>query len=236
MQQTELDALRKACLYSLPPNQLGYCGPKQSWQSFQEFLSTPSDALVPKTKGLLSEFYAMFPYLELIAEANSLEPFSQEVIEAYWVGNSLLENIPHSKTQETILSFAKHGMPKSIAERKASGLPQGLLPHHSMHVLYVNFINPDVKPLVQNLSSCLIQWAEVKSLSKKGVEVKGIELISESGELKLREKIKTVQNQFSLGLKPKDLITVHWNSAIESISKDSLKNLKKFTDRTLAGI
>jgi len=236
LSQEEINALKKACLYSIPPNWLGYCGPKDSFKAFQDFLSNPSQQNALAAKQQLQGFNALFPYLELIASENKLEPFSSEVVEAYWLGNSLLENISYHSIQQTILSLQKHGLPRSIAKKKASNLPNGVLPHHSMHVLFINFINPNVKPLIQNLSNCLIQWGTVQSTTTKGIRVKGVELFSESNQLKLREKIKTVQNPFSLDLKPKDLLTVHWGNAIEKISQDQQKNLKHFTEKTLTSI
>ncbi|MDP2973526.1 MAG: hypothetical protein Q8N60_00600, partial [Candidatus Diapherotrites archaeon] len=67
-------------------------------------------------------------------------------------------------------------------------------------------------------------------------KVKGVELFSENGELKLREKEKTVQNQFNLQLKEKDLVSVHWQNVVEKISFDELKSLRKFTEGTLSAI
>jgi len=234
LQGQDFEALKKACLYSIPPNRLGYCGPKDSFTAFQKFLSSPTEEKAANAKTLLSQFSALYPYLELIAKANKRKPFDLEVVEAYWLGNSLLEKVSYKQIQETILSLQKHGLPKSIAEKKTSQLPEEMLPHHSFHVLFVNFISQNVKPIVQNLSACLVQWAEVEENTNNGVRVKGVELFSESNELKLREKEKIVENPSNLQLFPKDLITVHWQNAIEKISSQGQKNLKNLTERTLA--
>ncbi len=233
LQQQEIDSLKKACLYSIPPNKLGFCGPEGACQKLEKFISNPSPENALDAKNSLKKFNALYPYLELIAEANGRQPFSAEVIEAYWLGNGLLENVSFREMQKTILSLQKHGLPRRIAERKAAGLPDGMLPHHSMHVLYINFINPKVKPLIQNLGNCLIQWGEVQEKTAKGISIKGIELISESSELKLKEKEKTVQNPFNLLIQEKDQVSVHWGNAIERISSDELKNLKKYAIKNL---
>jgi len=67
----------------------------------------------------------------------------------------------------------------------------------------------------------------------KGIKVKGIQLLLESGELKIREKEKTIENPFNLQLQPKDLVTVHWDNVIEKISEDELKRLEKYTKATI---
>jgi len=236
LNQNELNALGRACAYSFSPNKLGYCGPEGSWHAFEEFLSAPTEQNAIAAMEALRKFYALYPYLELIAAANDLQPFDAEVIEAYWIGNELLNNVQYSEIQKTILSFQKFGLPRSIVEKKAAELPDAMLPHHSMHVLYVNFISPKLKPIIENLSNCLIQWAQVKAQAKNGIKVKGLELFAESNELKLREKEKTVQNQFNLQLQPGDLISVHWQNAVEKISFDELKSLRKFTEQTIIAI
>lgn len=234
MQPKEIDALKRACLYSIPPNRLGYCGPKGSWQAFEEFLSSPIQENALAAKSALVQFRALVPYLELIAEQNGMRPFDAEVIEAYWLGSPLLESISYKAIQGTILSLQKHGLPRHIAEKKASQLPEGILPHHSMHVLYINFISQKVPALIQNLSSCLVQWGEVQETNSSGITLKGIELISESGELKLREKTKAVQNPFSLDPQANDLVTVHWNQAIQTISQEQKRFLQKYTGKTIS--
>ena len=187
-------------------------------------------------KQQLQKFNALHPYLSLIANANGMQPFDLEVVEAYWLGNRLLENVEHKEIQKTIVCLQKHGLPRRIAERKAAELPESILPHHSMHVLYLNFLSQKVKPFVQNLSNCLIQWATVQKEAKNGIEVKGIELFLESNELKLREKIKTIKNSFNLQLQQGNLVSLHWENAVEKISSERLKNLKEYTSISLKAI
>ncbi len=234
MLQNKIDALKKASLYSIPPNKLGYCGPKESWKVLDSFISNQDEQSAEEAKRLLTGFNALHPYLELIANANGLEPFDAEVIDAYWIGNQLLENVSFKEIQKTILSFQNFGLPKSIAEKKAAELPDGMRPHHSMHVLFVNFISQKVEPIVKNLSNCIVQWAKVFEETEKGIRVKGFDLLLESGELKIKEKEKIIENPFNLRLQPKDLVTVHWDNAIEKISEDELKRLEKYTKATIA--
>ncbi len=217
----------------MPANRLGYCGPAESWRTFMRFTQKPTEELAADAKKLLTRFYALYPYLELIARVNSLQPFDAEVVEAYWLGNKLLENVQYSELQKTLLSFQRFGLPRSIAEKKAAELPDALLPHHSSHVLYVNFISPKVEPVVANLSNCLVQWAAVKGETKNGIRVKGIELFAEAAELKLKEKTKTIQNPFSLHLNEAAFAAVHWGSAIEPLARKQLRNLQNYTIKNL---
>ena len=185
-------------------------------------------------KPLLQQFNALFPYLELIARCNSLNPFSGRVVEAYWVGNSLLESVPKRELQKTVLSLQNFGLPRSTAEKKAAELPNGMLPHHSFHVFYVNFISEKVKPIVQNLGDCIVQWAKATEQTDNGIAARGFSLFLESGELKLREKEKTLKNPFNLSLNKGDLVSVHWGNAVEKLSEGQAKQLKNYTELTLS--
>ncbi|MDP6670432.1 MAG: DUF6390 family protein [archaeon] len=234
MPESNFNSLIRACKYSLIPNELGYCGPEGSFEEFLKFIKAPSTEGAEIVKPLLQQFNALFPYLELIARCNDLEPFNEQVIEAYWVGNSLLESVSKRELQKTVLLFQTLGLPRSIAERKAAELPTDLLPHHSFHVLYVNFISQKVKPIVKNLGECIVQRAKVVEETDKGIVANGITLFSESGELKLREKERTLKNPFELELTKGDLISVHWGNAVEKISEEQTKQLKKYTELTLS--
>ena len=75
---------------------------------------------------------------------------------------------------------------------------------------------------------------EIKEVSEKGLKIKGTELLAEGGEIKLREKEKTVQNPLSLQPKAGDMISVHWNNAMEILSEERLNSLKKYTLHTLS--
>ncbi len=236
MPEPDFSPLIRACKYSLIPNELGYCGPEGSFREFLKFIDSPSPEGAEKVKPLLHKFNALFPYLDLIARCNSLTPFHEQVVEAYWIGNSLLESVPKRELQKTVLSFQNLGLPRSIAERKAAELPNDLLPHHSFHVLYVNFISQKVEPIIQNLGNCMVHWATVKKETGKGLVANGVSLLSESGEFKLREKEKTLKNPFKLELNQGDLISIHWGNAVEKLSEQQAKQLKKYTELTLSGV
>lgn len=234
-EQNEFPALQFACKYSLITNELGYCGKEKAFLAFEDFLSKPSEKKVPRIKKLLESFYSVDSYLKIIAEANHLEKFDSSVLEAYWLGNELLEKVSFSEIQKTIFGFEKFGLPKKIAEQKANGLPAGILPHHSMHVLHVNFITRKLKPLLKNLSNCLVSWAQVKGIEKKSgrIKAKGIELKILNGDFVLQEKKRLIENPFSLLPAKGDFVSVHWNNAIETLSKQKLKGLQKTTLKNL---
>jgi len=77
--------------YAFMPNRLRYCGGDDNRTLFEYGVEGASDGgLQP----LLRKFSGALPYLQLIARANGLsDPFDARVVEAYWIGNELLEGV-----------------------------------------------------------------------------------------------------------------------------------------------
>jgi hypothetical protein len=72
--------------YAYPPNALGYCGPVGS-----EALLLPdaTDEIERRAR----QFEGAWSYLEVLAEATALDPLADEVVEAYWLGSDLLDEV-----------------------------------------------------------------------------------------------------------------------------------------------
>src|SRR3989338_7492357 len=77
--------------YSSAPNFFGYCGPDENDNLIDHLKEKVADKEV---EVILSQFNTLFSYLKLISTENKIkDPFNQKVVEAYWIGNSLLDNI-----------------------------------------------------------------------------------------------------------------------------------------------
>ena len=232
MQGSELSALTRACRYSFIPNELGYCGAQDFSRLFHSFIENPLDEKVPEIKSALRTFIGEHSYVQLIAEHHGIDEFCGEAIEAYWIGSPLLEGIPREKVADLFNSKFR-SLPESIRRQKIAGLPLQPLIHHSFHVLFTEFLTPKLPAIISNLDKCIVGWGKVLKNSAKGIEAKGVELVSANRELALRENPKTISNPFSLEPKKGSLISVHWDNAIEEVSEGQLKQLKKFTGKNI---
>ncbi|MEP6816660.1 MAG: DUF6390 family protein [Marmoricola sp.] len=73
--------------YAYPPNELGYCGPEGA-----EAMLAP-DAIADIERRA-RQFEGAWSYLELLAETlGTADPLATDVVEAYWVGNQLLDDV-----------------------------------------------------------------------------------------------------------------------------------------------
>ena len=121
--------------YAYPPNELGYCGPDASRQLLEQVAAGVDDR---DLRRLLRGFEGAWPYLQLIAAANGIgDPLDDRVVEAYWVGNDLLDRVgPRLMGDSLETRFRGPG-------RAAVGPPgrhrcrRAPLPHHSFHVFGV---------------------------------------------------------------------------------------------------
>ncbi|MDQ4131396.1 MAG: DUF6390 family protein, partial [Actinomycetota bacterium] len=149
--------------YAYPPNVLGYCGPPDHQALLEYGSARVSD---PGLAELARSFQGPFPYLTLIAGAAGIDdPFDARVVEAYWVGNRLLDGIDTALFGNVLMDrFRRVAGPswRYLAE----AIPAGCLPHHAFHVFgvypWVGLLASGRSDLpLHVLDRCRIRWGRV---------------------------------------------------------------------------
>ena len=226
-----------AARYAFPPNRHGYCGSSSFRPALRDFLrgKKPPKSLEPELK----KFRTHYAYLILIARENGLRPFDPEVVEALWIGNSLLENV----SERALRSFIRDLFPSDPSRVKelVGGLPDGVVPHHSFNALYINFVTDAVEKTTENYDSCCVTAGEIVSLSQKSALVRrfsiardkdGFYLGTVADEVALeRNRVRLVE-PVSAG----DLVSVHWGMAVQKLSRNEFEALKKYTRMNLDAV
>ena len=156
-----MKGIELAARFSYITNSLRFCGPKKASKQFLQYLSKKNNE--QKVKDSLLKFEGLYPYLSAIAEKNNKDIFDYEVIEAYWIGNKLLDNFTNEDNKTIIKKLMQRGLPKSIGENLINNLPSGLLPHHNFNVMYVGVgrVTGSVETNLQNMDNCRISWGKV---------------------------------------------------------------------------
>ncbi len=234
MPTSPAEGLVRACQYSFATNRLNYCGPENAFQAFQAFVIRPSPEQTQRIRKLLEGFTGLNLYLDLIASANNLDRFDARVIEAYWLGNELLDAIPFDRFKDTLSTgLVRAGLPASIVKEKVARMQQPFNAHHSFHVLYINFITPKVEKIVDNLSRCL-------PLAGKVVEVRGTRLALAAKRLVKNGQgfafepcVREVENPFIKEPQANELVSFHWGTAVERLSFAQATALQKYTQANL---
>jgi len=229
--------------YAFPPNRLGYCGPSDH-AALLEYVAggRPDRGLVE----LERRFEGAYPYLALIALANRIsDPFHERVVEAYWIGNSLLARVGAAPFQDSLRSRFGRRMDGRSFDWLAAKLRLGAVPHHDFHVFDVytraGLMNDPAAPvLLGTMDSCRISWGTVLAVEPDRLLIRRAPLVLAGGRLALGEpRAERVARQvdgrgFVDEAQPGDRVSVHWSWACEVLTPGDLARLQAVTSRCLA--
>ncbi len=252
--RVNMNGLWRCAKYAFSPNKLKYCGPDKNAELAGYLKTKTKDSGL---KEMLREFAAMHPYLKLIAQENGIkDEFDERVVEAYWLGNELLDNV-------SLKSFFNHAKEKITAKDLKwfeMKLGQGAKPNHQFHVFNFWKRTGHVVRLqtIETMDNCRISWGKImpfgntkfpgaqsfatplrlRSGSRQTSSAPEIcvactdKLVYKNGRLDFEPAIKEVQS-LEGGYKPGDLVTIHWGWVCEKISQQQRQNLQKYTDLAL---
>ena len=224
--------------YAFMPNRLRYCGGDDNRTLFEYGLQDVSDGgLTP----LLRRFTGALPYLQLIARANDIpDPFDPRVVEAYWIGNALLERVEVRQLYDALAErFGKQlqGRTRDLILGKA---PAGARPHHSFHVLDVHSRVGELEHNLATMDACRVSWGIVLEDGGAELLVERRPLVLRAGKLALGEaRRQRVPRQvdgrgFADGATVGAWVSVHWDWVCEVLTEDERHNLERYTRYHLA--
>jgi len=228
-----IDGTIKFARYAFMPNKLGYCGGDDNRTLFEYCAAKHTD---PGLVIILQKFEAAYPYLKLIASSNHIsDPFDARVVEAYWLGNELLEQVALTQFYNSLRDrFAKRLNPKTLGYL-LSKPPLGARPFHNFHVFDVHSRTGALDHSLDTIESCRIGWGQVKETGATHLVVEHQPLVLECGKLKLGEpRCKRVLRQidgtgFITDCHIGDFISFHWDWACEILSPRQVQNLERYT-------
>ena len=226
--------------YAFSPNKLKYCGPDKNNELFGYISNKESDLGLVE---MLDDFKVMYPYLKLIADENEIkDPFDDRVVEAYWIGNGLLEGVGLKKFWDQLIIDQRLKDRFRARDLKwiVGKIPNGAKVHHSFHVFNVwSRTGHEAKPhTVATMDNCRISWGKVMGNptgAGQGIKVKTQELEYKNGKIKLKPGVvkevswRVGDKKLVKGLKKGDLINMHWGWVCEKVTKLNVRNLQFYT-------
>ena len=219
--------------YAFMPNKLGYCGGDDNSALFDYCVAKEAD---PGLVSILQEFQGAYPYLRLIAQSNNIpDPLDIRVVEAYWLGNELLNRVNLAKFYDSLRTrFAKRLDPKTLGYILGK-VPLGARPYHSFHVFDVHHRVGMQPHNLTTMDKCRIGWGRIKGIEGAEFIVEHQPLILESGKLKLGKlDDKRVLHQvggkgFITSPRVGDFVSFHWDWACDILTERQVQNLKRYT-------
>lgn len=236
----EWSGLQLFARYAYPPNERGYCGPGDHLALLEYRSAGITDAGLAE---LAKAFHGPWPYLQLMATATGAgAPFSHRIVEAYWVGNDLLDAIDSHAFGNVVESRFR---PRTGTDwpKMADAIPGGL-PHHSFHVFvtypWVGLLKESHRgePL-HILDQCRIRWGRIDAVIGDRAVVTSRPLTWDGRRLALGDtRQETVA--FALdgsgtedGLEAGDWVSMHWGWVCEKLDARQLADLRRFSIRQL---
>jgi hypothetical protein len=207
--------------YAYPPNALGYCG--------------PDDVDLPALGARAREFDGAWAYLEFLASvAGIADPLAYPVVEAYWIGNALLDSAsPAALTAYLRSRFAgQHGGTWMSASERA-------VPHHSFHVFEVypwaGLLRRTSHPAaVSVLDRCRIRTGVVVSVSASVASVSSRPLVWDGSSLRPGPpRVEEVSSLVSDALNAGDRVALHWDWICDVITAEQEDRLLAEESRRL---
>lgn len=223
--------------YAYPPNELGYCGPSDQQALLDYGAGGVTD---PGLRQLARGFTGPWLYLTLVAGAAGIaDPFDERVVEAYWVGNELLDRV-----QPLDFTNAVHDRlrPKTggSSSRLTEAIPSGAAPDHNFHVFevypWVGLLggNHDEHAL-RVLDRCRIRWGQVVAAHGDQATIRSRPLSWDGQRLALGEPETEVVTWardglgFVDSLRPGDWVSAHWSWVCDRLDTRQLASLRRRT-------
>lgn len=227
--------------YAFPPNELGYCGPDDHDALLGYVVSNRAD------KGMVElgrRFEGAYPYLKLIAESNGFaDPFDARVVEAYWIGNSLLHGVDPSAFRDSLRERFRNRMRPDAMRWLAAKPGGGATPHHNFHVFEVytraGLMNGDARgwPLLETMDACRISWGRVVDVrpGELAVQRQPLKLVGGKLTLGAPEIVKaTAADGYIALVRRGDAVSMHWSWACEVLTASELGRLQAMTAAALS--
>jgi hydrogenase maturation factor len=227
--------------YAFAPNFCHYCGPETEGEFSQYVAASFSDG---KLVEHLTKFETLYPYLKSSALANTIaDPLDPRVVEAYWIGNQLLNAVTPQQTFDSL--DVGQNLRKRLDEKSKRWLfpkidKQAKL-HHSFHVfnIFTRTGHRTVAHTTDTMDQCRIGWGRVIAklpISNnqfpitKNITLKSQRLVYKEGTLQFEACEREVINPVDgLTLKVGDWVSFHWGFVCEKITAVQMKRLEKLT-------
>lgn len=179
-------------------------------------------------------------FYRLIAKTNDLDPWTLEVINAYWQGGALLDQPLSAEPLSDILS--NNPLPNAWLRKK---ILAGSVPlHHNLYALSSlyqsaeTFKNPELQAAAEN---CRVSWGKIIRISKQEIDIKYSPLIfvkcNPAGKILLgNSQRKTIGRALLPTVNFEETVTCHAGQAVQILSPKQTEALEICTRKILRAI
>lgn len=227
-----MDGIELAARFSYITNVLRFCGPEEAAEKFLSYLRSKERG--EDVRDVIKRFEGLYPYLSVIAERTGRDWLDHDVVEAYWIGNALLDELSDDDLRRSIDLLEERGLPKSIAAKARDELPSGFNAQHTFNVMYVGVGNltGSVAVTLPNMQQCRPSWGVVRRVAPGQLTVTTEPLLFEDGRYRLGAPETGTVNFLPAMLSSVaegDVVAIHWGFAPLVLSEEQAANIKKYS-------
>ena len=217
--------------YAYPPNELGYCGPAGASSLLQ---AGEPDEIARRAR----RFEGVWTYLEVIAAAAGIaDPLDEAVVEAYWIGNALLDRVSPA---DLVSWLADRFRGQSGGTwRSAAGRA---LAHHSFHVFEVYpwaaMLGAPATPVALSvLDRCRIRTGVVLAVDGETATVRSRPLVLDGGGLRPGPARDETASWSAGGRSllpepaPGDRVALHWDWICDRLTAGQTERVEAYEAR-----
>lgn len=219
-----------------------YCGPDAN-KTMKEYLDAGESD--PRLSAILERFQNLYPYLVHIAEGSGIrDPFDNRVVEAYWIGNRLLDSFAPRKYLGLLDALeVKKKTGRERFDTIGQKVVRGGFPHHSFHVL--NVWRETNHELMKDddwsaVAECIVSWGRVVAVSGPFVDVSTEPLLRDEygkfsfGTPVVRRLVRDLSADIDIDLlSPGAWVSIHWGVPCEVLSERAASRLRSYTLRSI---
>jgi hypothetical protein len=186
-------------------------------------------------------FSGAWPYLELISSGCGIpDPLDRRVVEAYWVGNELLDRVLIGKLGDSMAERFRRQVGSKF-QFLAEGVLAGGVPHHSFHVFgvypWVGLLGHDrmTRHALTVLDRCRVRWGKVIAVHGDQATVESRPLNWDGRLLTLGEPVVETARMPLDGavLACGDWVALHWDWVCDKLTDRQLRALRGYSQRHL---
>jgi len=228
--------------YAFGPNNLGYCGPEEAGELFEQ-ATVGRD--IARLRDLAAQFDGAYPYLCLIAQGNDIpDPLAAEVVEAYWLGGALLDRVRPSAFGRSLDARFRPRLRADAWHWLGDKPAAGAVPNHAFHVLDVFpkvglMRTDDTDNALKVMDSCRVRWGRVLERDGDALVVSAVPLEMIDGRLELgAPRVERIRGWvdgtgFVDDVTAGDVVSIHWDWACERLDAARLEALRAATAQEL---
>ena len=236
--------LQRFVRYAYPPNRIGHCGPADASALHAYGTTGVTDAGLGE---LVAAFTGPQPYLSVLAAAARVDdPFHPQVVEAYWVGNGLLDLVAPA----LLASVADDALAQRLGrdgERVREAVWRGGVAHHGFHVFevypWVGLLRSTGKDdALDVLDGCRISWGRVLAVTGDDVVVTRRPLTWDGHRLALgapqARRVRWADDGVGFIAAPivGDWVSLHWDRVCEVLTQPATRRLSVLTEHQLDAV